>query len=78
MNHTLISGERWRERLKEITVPALVIHGTEDIVLPYGHGLALTREIPGARLLTLEGTGHEVHRDDWDTIIEAILSHTAE
>jgi pimeloyl-ACP methyl ester carboxylesterase len=77
MNHGLIASERWRERLREITAPTLVIHGTEDPVLPYGHGIALSREIPGARLLTLEGTGHEVHRADWDTIIDAILRHTS-
>ncbi|MHB9030413.1 MAG: alpha/beta fold hydrolase [Candidatus Latescibacterota bacterium] len=77
MNHALIASERWRERLGEISAPTLVIHGTEDPVLPYGHGVALSREIPGAKLLTLEGAGHEVHRADWDIIINAILRHTS-
>ncbi len=76
INHALIDGERWRERLGEIVAPALVINGSDDPVLPYGHGAALAREIHGAILLTLRGTGHEVHRDDWDTIIGAILRHT--
>lgn len=49
---------------------------TEDPVLPYGHGVALAREIPGATLLTLAGTGHEINRGDWDTLIAAILRHT--
>lgn len=57
-------------------VPTLVIHGTEDTVLPIEHGLALAAEIPNASLLTLEGTGHEVHPDDWETIIKAISNHT--
>ena len=76
-NHALISADRWRERLVEITVPTLVIHGSEDPVLPYGHGVALAREIPGAALLTLEGMGHELYPADWDTIVGAILRHTA-
>ena len=35
----------------------LAIHGTEDPVLPFAHGLALQAEIPRAVLLTLEGPG---------------------
>jgi pimeloyl-ACP methyl ester carboxylesterase len=76
-NHALLKGDASYEgRLKGINVPALVIHGTEDTVLPYEHGLALAKEIPNASLLTLEGTGHEVHFDDWDHIINAISNHT--
>jgi pimeloyl-ACP methyl ester carboxylesterase len=51
-----------------------VIHGTEDPMFPLEHGEALAREIPGARLLTLEGAGHGVERADWDTIARAILA----
>ncbi|MFE2407566.1 alpha/beta fold hydrolase [Kitasatospora sp. NPDC059408] len=45
---------RWRERLGEIAVPALVVHGRRDPFFPVGNGEALAREIPGARLLVLE------------------------
>lgn len=77
-NHALLQGgERWLNRLDEIAAPTLVIHGTEDLVLPYAHSLALKAEIPNAELLTLSGTGHELHRNDWATIIEAIQRHTA-
>jgi pimeloyl-ACP methyl ester carboxylesterase len=76
-NHAALQGgEKWLNRLNEIAAPTLVIHGTEDPVLPYVHGLALKAEIPNAVLLTLEGTGHELHRDDWSVIIEAIQQHT--
>lgn len=78
-NHALLKGgERWHGRIGEIKVPTLVIHGTEDPVLPYPHGLALAKAIRGAKLLTLEGTGHELHRADWDTMVSAILAHTGE
>jgi pimeloyl-ACP methyl ester carboxylesterase len=77
-NHALLKGgEKWLNRLAEITVPTLVIHGTEDLVLPYAHGLALQAEIPNAELLTLPGTGHELHPNDWFIMIEAIQQHTA-
>ena len=78
-NHAGIdSGDRWRERLGEVSVPTLVIHGTEDPMYPYGNAVALAKEIPGAQLLALERVGHEVPpRALWDVVVPAILQHTA-
>ena len=45
---------RWRQRLPELAIPALVVHGRHDPFFPAGNGEALAREIPGARLLVLE------------------------
>jgi pimeloyl-ACP methyl ester carboxylesterase len=77
-NHNVIDhgGGNVRERLGELTMPVLAIHGTEDPILPYEHGLALEREIEGARLLTLENTGHEIPRRTWDAIVPALVEHT--
>jgi len=47
-------GPRWRERLPEIGIPTLVVHGRRDPFFPVGNGEAMAREIPGARLLVLE------------------------
>lgn len=77
-NHaTLGDALAWVGRLAEIQAPTLVIHGTADPVLPYAHGLALAQAVPGARLLTLEGTGHELHRADWPLILDEMERHTA-
>ncbi|GGE70731.1 alpha/beta fold hydrolase [Priestia taiwanensis] len=77
-NHALLKGDDYYEdKIKEIAVPALVIHGTHDTILPYEHGIALADELLKASLLTLEGTGHEIHADDWDHIINAIFTHTS-
>ncbi|MGR6342036.1 alpha/beta fold hydrolase [Priestia megaterium] len=77
-NHAFLKGDdSYEGKLKGINVPALVIHGTEDTVLPYEHALALVNEIPNALLLSLEGSGHEIHFDDWDRIIKAISKHTS-
>jgi pimeloyl-ACP methyl ester carboxylesterase len=54
-----------------------VVHGTHDPLFPHQHGRALAAEIPGARLLTLEGAGHELPRATWDLVVPAILEHTA-
>ena len=76
-NHDAIADDdRSPEPLSSIQVPTLVIHGTADPMFPLRHGEALAEEIPGARLLVLEGAGHGVDRADWETIVAAILEHT--
>ena len=76
-NHSLIpEGDVPSESISSIAAPTLVIHGTGDPMLPLAHGRALAEEIPGARLLTLEGAGHGVDRADWEPIARAILAHT--
>ncbi|MGH2791739.1 MAG: alpha/beta fold hydrolase [Actinomycetota bacterium] len=78
-NHWILDGgEDPTGRLGEVVAPTLVIHGLEDPLLPYGHAVALAREIPGAQLLPLEQTGHEYPpRAVWDIVIPAILKHTS-
>ena len=72
------SGGEPRERLAEITVPTLVVHGTEDPLIPIAHGEALAREIPGARLLRIEGMGHQnPPPPTWEKIVPALLAHTS-
>lgn len=66
----------WRHRLGDIAAPTLVIHGTEDPLLPYGHSVALAAEIQGASLVTMQGVGHYLPRQVWDDIVPAILAHT--
>lgn len=78
LNHALLSGgEEYYDKLDRIQAPTLVVHGTEDAVINYQNGVILAREIAGARLLTLEGRGHELHREDWNTVIAAIVGHTS-
>ena len=71
-------GEPQRPRLATIASPTLVIHGAQDPVFPLEHGEVLAREIPGAALLVLPETGHEYPpRRHWDTVLAAIVQHTA-
>jgi len=60
-------------KISEITVPVLVIHGTEDIVVPYVQGEMLAKSIPGAVLHTMEGAGHEINALDYDDVIDKIM-----
>ena len=78
-NHWLVDGgEDIRPRLGEVRAPTLVVHGTDDPAFPPAHGIALTREIPHAELLLLDGVGHQPPpRSTWDLVLPAILRHTA-
>jgi pimeloyl-ACP methyl ester carboxylesterase len=75
-HNVLPEGETPSAALSSIAAPTLVIHGTADPMFPIEHGQALAQEIPGARLLSLQGAGHGVDRADWETIAAAILEHT--
>jgi pimeloyl-ACP methyl ester carboxylesterase len=78
-NHWIIDGgEPLQRPLGEVSAPTLVLHGTEDPLFPIEHGETLAAEIPRARLLPLEGGGHEMPpRPLWDRVVAAILEHTA-
>jgi pimeloyl-ACP methyl ester carboxylesterase len=55
-----------------------VIHGTADPFFPIEHGRSLAERIPGARLLELDGVGHQVPPPrTWDVVVAALLDHTA-
>ncbi|MRX56504.1 alpha/beta fold hydrolase [Bacillus idriensis] len=73
-NYVLLGGgEDYLDRMGEIDVPSVIIHGTDDPALPFEHGLALAKAIPHAEIVTLEGTGHEIHTEDWGKIIESVI-----
>ena len=72
----LAAGNRTAE-LRHITAPTLVIHGTADKLIRPSGGRATARAIPGARLLTIEGMGHDLPRGAWPQIIDAIAENAA-
>src|ERR1700756_3152624 len=74
MRAILASGSR-KERLRGVTAPTLVIHGTVDpLVRPEG-GKDTAASIPGAKLLMVEGMGHALPVPMWPQIIDAIDKH---
>ncbi|WP_066399732.1 alpha/beta fold hydrolase [Neobacillus mesonae] len=77
-NHAMLQGGNdYFDRMSEISVPVLIIHGTEDPALPYEHGLALAKAIPHSELMPLGGSGHEIHSEDWDQIIDSVVKHSS-
>lgn len=70
------SGSR-REALGRLDVPALVIHGAADPLVPVEAGRATAAAIPGAELLVFEGMGHDLPPALYGPIIDAIAAHAA-
>lgn len=77
-NHWLVSGGEPGGTLADVVAPTLVLHGAADPFFPLAHGEALAAAVPGARLVVLEGTGHQVPpRSTWDVVVPEIVRHTA-
>ena len=72
----LASGDRTPD-LAQIAVPTVVIHGTKDKLVAPSGGRATAKAIPGARLVTIEGMGHDLPRGAWPRIVEAIAENAA-
>jgi pimeloyl-ACP methyl ester carboxylesterase len=71
----LASGSR-RRALAELRIPTLVLHGEDDPVIPVAGGHATAEAIPGARLLTIPGWGHDLPPGIWTQLCDAIHQHT--
>jgi pimeloyl-ACP methyl ester carboxylesterase len=75
-NHYICAeGPPVRDRLGTVTAPTLVLHGTLDPFFTPPHAEALCAEIPGARLVWLEGVGHEFPPAAvWTQVIDEIIA----
>ncbi len=69
------AGPLRADRLGEIAVPTLVIHGEQDPCLPVEHGIALAGAIPGARLAVIPEMGHLLAPVLCDRIAAMIVEH---
>ena len=70
----IASGDRTAQ-LRTIRAPTLVIHGSKDPLIRRSGGKATARAIPGARLMVVEGMGHDLPDAAWPQLVEAIAGH---
>ncbi|RQH00820.1 alpha/beta fold hydrolase [Natrarchaeobius oligotrophus] len=73
-----MSGFDASGELGGIRVPALVVHGTDDRVVPAGNARLLAEAIPDARLELVEGGSHCVFLEGADRVNEAVRSFLAD
>ena len=68
------SGDR-TAALRSVRAPTVVIHGREDPLVPLAGGLATAAAIPGARLLVINGMGHDLPAPVWPQVVDAIAEN---
>jgi pimeloyl-ACP methyl ester carboxylesterase len=73
----VLTSEGRRESLRSVEIPTLVIHGDADPLVPVEGGLDTVKAIPGAKMLLIEGLGHNLPEAIRPQIIEAVAEHAA-
>lgn len=64
----------YRDRLREVDVPTLVVHGERDAGVPVDVARDAARALPDARLVVVPGAGHWVQRDRPEAVEPAVLA----
>ncbi|WP_457351330.1 alpha/beta fold hydrolase [Roseateles sp. P5_D6] len=65
------------ERLPRITAPTLIVHGEDDALIPVAAAHDLAKRIPGARLETISGWGHDLPEVLWPRLAAEIAANAA-
>jgi len=71
----IIATRDLRDWTRKVTAPSLVIHGSDDPLVPFQNGLDIAAEIVNARMEIIEGMGHDLPPVYLATIIGHILEH---
>ncbi len=72
----LASGNR-KPLLASVKCPTLVLHGKADPLVRFEAGVDTANAIPGAKLVAIEGMGHDLPRGTWPTIVNEICEVAA-
>ena len=67
-------GDR-RKRLAKVTTPTLVLHGVHDPLVPVEGGRDTAAAIKGAKLLEIDGMGHDLPLELVEQIADAVAAH---
>ena len=72
----MASGDR-TAALSSVRVPTTVIHGRDDPLVPFRGGRATAEAIPDARLIAVPGMGHDLPREVWPQVVDAVAQNAA-
>jgi len=66
-------------QLSKVTIPTLVVTGTEDVAVPTANSLIIAQKIPGAWLVQIKGAGHGLmhqYPEILSTVLQTFLTTT--
>jgi 3-oxoadipate enol-lactonase len=66
------------DRVSDLQVPTLILHGTEDRLIDVGNARRLAALIPGSKLVLLEGAGHVYHSEQPEASDAAVIAFVGE
>ena len=73
----ILTQKNRKPALRSLSIPTLVIHGSDDPLVPVGCGKNTAAAIPEAKLKIIDGMGHDIPDGGaWPQIIDAIVDHT--
>ena len=70
-----LSAPDRHEALAELRIPALIIHGDADPLIPVEHGIDTAEHIQTANLRIIPGLGHTLPAAYWPDLIQDLLTH---
>lgn len=75
---TIVSSDDRRPLLARLRMPTLVVHGDSDLLVRPSGGRATAAAVPGARLVTFPGMGHDLPEAVQPAIADeiALLAHS--
>jgi pimeloyl-ACP methyl ester carboxylesterase len=68
----IVTAASRKDALGSLAIPTLVIHGDADPLVPIAAGYDTAEAIPGARMLVIEGMGHELPEGAWPQVVDAV------
>ncbi|MEH6814142.1 MAG: alpha/beta hydrolase, partial [Motiliproteus sp.] len=71
----MITDGNRKPKLSQVQVPALVLHGDQDPLIPVDCGRDIADAIPGAEFQAIEGMGHDLPESCWDSLIGSLVAH---
>jgi pimeloyl-ACP methyl ester carboxylesterase len=71
----IVSDKDRFAKLPRVSCPTLVVHGVADPLVPHSHGADTARRIPHARLVSVEGMGHDLPPEPVRRVLDALIPH---
>jgi pimeloyl-ACP methyl ester carboxylesterase len=73
----VIASPNRTQGLRRLRVPTTVVHGKADKLVRISGGRAVAKAVPGARLLEIDGMGHDLPPGVWPQVVDAIADNAA-
>jgi pimeloyl-ACP methyl ester carboxylesterase len=70
--------DSFQPKLRNISVPTMILFGELDVIVPSANAELLAREIPGSRVEILPNTGHFIAFDSYELAASKIISFLKE